>query len=107
MSTHNNRIEIDGSYTLADIKSDLLKIIEPHDGYMYNHKDVAHLRHLFISFLNDLRKAYRIREFNISNTEKGNAYTFDVEVRIHKTSASKKLKIHVGKFVHFRNFENV
>ena len=103
MSTQDNRIAIGGSFSLQDIKYDLLKIIEPHDGYMYNGKDVSHLRHLFICYLNDLRKAYKIREFNIDNTEKGNAYTFDVEVKISKDRTSKKLKIHVGKLVHFRD----
>ena len=102
MSTED-RVNVQGTYTLADIKYDLLKIIEPHDGYMYNHKDVAHLRHLFITYLNDLRKSYKIREFNIDNTEKDGAYTFDVDLRIQKERANKKIKIHVGKLVHFRD----
>lgn len=102
MSTED-RVNVQGIYTLADIKYDLLKIIEPHDGYMYNHKDVAHLRHLFITYLNDLRKSYKIREFNIDNTEKDGAYTFDVDLRIQKERANKKIKIHVGKLVHFRD----
>jgi len=102
MST-DTKLTINGTYTIQDIKYDLLKIIEPHDGYMYNGKDVAHLRHLFICYLNDLRKAYKIKEFNIENTEKDNAYTFDVDVRIQKDRTSKKLKIHVGKLVHFRD----
>lgn len=105
MSTETNRLTISGTYSLQDIKYDLLKIIEPHDGYMYNHKDVGHLRHLFISYLNDLRKAGKIKEFNIDNTEKDNAYTFDIDVRIQRDRASKKIKVHVGKLVHFRDFE--
>jgi hypothetical protein len=103
-TTDNNRITISGIYTLADIKYDMLKIIEPHDGYMYNNKDVSYIRHLFICYLNDLRKAGKIREFNIDNTEKDNAYTFDVDVRIQRDRAPKKIKIHVGKLVHFREF---
>ena len=102
----DNRVSIQGTYTLADIKYDILKIIEPHDGMMFNHKDVSHLRHLFICYLNDLRKAYKIREFNIENTEKKAAFTFDVEVKFQKDRTPKKLKIHVGKLEHFRDFEN-
>jgi hypothetical protein len=105
MSTITDKFEISGTFTIQDIKYDLLKIIEPYDGYMYNDKDTSYLRHLFISYLNDLRKAYKLREFNVSNTNKDNAVTFDIEVRIHKDRSPKKLKIHVGKLVHFRDFE--
>jgi len=88
---------ISGYYTLHDIKFDLLKIIEPYDGYMFNRKDTEHVRGLFNNFLSDLRRAYKLREYNIYTTVKDNAITFDVTVKIHKDRAVKKLKIHVGR----------
>tara|TARA_R110000851_G_scaffold210900_1_gene363444 strand:+ start:146 stop:541 length:396 start_codon:yes stop_codon:yes gene_type:complete len=88
---------ISGYYTLHDIKFDLLKIIEPYDGYMFNRKDTEHVRGLFNNFLSDLRRAYKLREYNIYTTVKDNSITFDVTVKIHKDRAVKKLKIHVGR----------
>lgn len=88
---------IHGYYSLQDIKYDLLKIIEPHDGYMFNRKDTEHVRGLFNSYLGDLRRAYKIREYNIYTTVKDNAITFDVSIKIHRDRATKKLKIHVGR----------
>lgn len=92
-----SQYNIGGIYTLQDIKFDLLKIIQPYDGYMFNKKDTDRVKSLFISFLSDLRSSYKIREFNIRDTEKENAITFDIEIRIHKDRSPKKLKIHVGK----------
>ena len=89
-----------GYYNINDIKYDLLKIIAPHDGYMYNRKDTDKVRSLFESFLGDLRKAYKIREFVIRDTEKDNAITYDLEIRIHKDRSPKKLKIHVGRLLY-------
>jgi hypothetical protein len=60
---------ISGYYTLHDIKFDLLKIIEPYDGYMFNRKDTEHVRGLFNNFLSDLRRAYKLREYNIYTTK--------------------------------------
>lgn len=88
---------IHGYYSLQDIKYDLLKIIEPHDGYMFNRKDTEHVRNLFNEYLGDLRRAYKIREYNIYTTVKDNAITYDVSIKIHKDRAFKKLKIHVGR----------
>lgn len=93
----SGQYSIGGIYTLQDIKFDLLKIIQPYDGYMFNKKDTDRVKSLFISFLGDLRGSYKIREFNIRDTEKENAITFDIEIRIHKDRSPKKLKIHVGK----------
>lgn len=95
-----NTYTIGGIYTLQDIKYDLLKIIAPHDGYMYNNKDTAKVRSLFNSFLGDLKKGYKIREYEIRDTEKENAITFDIEIRIHKDRSPKKLKIHVGRLLY-------
>lgn len=98
-----SKVQIYGIYTLQDIKYDLLKIIEPHDGYMYNQNTTDQVTGLFSAFLDDLRINGRIREFEITATDKENAVTFDIIVRIQKDRSPKKLKIHVGRLVHFRD----
>lgn len=85
-----------GSYSIADIKYDLLKIIQPYDGMMYNRKDTDKLRQVFDAYLGDLRRADKIREYNIYYTVKENAITFDIGVKIQRDRTPKKLKIHVG-----------
>tara|TARA_B100001248_G_scaffold262730_1_gene261804 strand:+ start:23195 stop:23611 length:417 start_codon:yes stop_codon:yes gene_type:complete len=92
--------QIPGIYTLQDIKYDLLKIIEPHDGWMFNEKDSDRVKALFESFLGDLQGSRKIFNFTIQVTEKENAYTYDVQIKINKDRSPKKLKIHVGKFVY-------
>lgn len=94
---------IGGIYTLQDIKYDLLKIIEPFDGEMYNAKETQKVTSLFNAFLGDLQKAYKLREYSIETTDKNNAVTFDIVIRIHRDRSPKKLKIHVGRMVHFRD----
>ena len=94
---------IGGIYTLQDIKYDLLKIIEPYDGYMYNQNSTNEVVRLFNAFLGDLKNAHRIREYEITATDKDNAVTFDIVIRIQKDRSPKKLKIHVGRLVHFRD----
>lgn len=88
---------ISGSYNLQDIKHDLLKIMKPYDGYMYNNKDTETVSRLFSSFLGDLKTAHRIYAFNIECSDKENAVTFDISVQIHRDRTPKKLKIHVGR----------
>jgi len=88
---------IGGHYTLQDIKYDILKMIAPYDGYMYNETETSKVTGLFNSYLGDLQKAHKIREFDITNVDKENAVTFDIVIRIHKDRAPKKLKIHVGR----------
>ena len=39
-----------GYYNINDIKYDLLKIIQPYDGYMYNEKDTNKLINIKIFF---------------------------------------------------------
>jgi hypothetical protein len=94
---------IGGIYTLQDIKYDLLKIIEPFDGEMYNATETQKVISLFNAFLGDLQKAYKLREYSIETTDKNNAVTFDIVIRIHRDRSPKKLKIHVGRMVHFRD----
>ena len=95
-NTPNTPYIIGGTYSLQDIKYDLLKIIEPHDGYMFNKKDTDNVRSLFISYLGDLQRSGKLREFNIYTTVKDTAITFDVSIKLHRDRAAKKLKIHVG-----------
>ena len=91
---------IAGVYSIQNIKYDLLKIIEPHDGYMFNRKDTDKVRSLFISYLGDLRNSKRIYEYHIYSIIKQNAITFDVSIKLHKDRSAKKLKIHVGTLQH-------
>lgn len=93
-------IQIQGIYGLQDIKYDLLKMIEPFDGYMYNTVETDRVLQLFSSYLYDLQDAWKLREFQIEVIEKDNAITFDIDIRIHRDRAPKKLKIHVGRLVH-------
>jgi hypothetical protein len=93
-------IQIQGIYSLQDIKYDLLKIIEPFDGYMYNNVETERVVHLFSAYLTDLQHAWKLREFQIDVIEKDNAVTFDIDIKIHRDRSPKKLKIHVGRLVH-------
>lgn len=93
-------IHIQGIYSLQDIKYDLLKIIEPFDGLMYNHVETARVVQLFSCYLADLQQAWKLREFQIDAIEKDNAVTFDIDIKIHRDRSPKKLKIHVGRLTH-------
>ena len=86
-----------GYYNINDIKYDLLKIIAPYDGYMYNEVETNKLISVFNSYLGDLKRSYKIFSFEIANTEKENAITFDIQIKMQKDRSPKKLKIHVGK----------
>lgn len=94
---------IGGIYSLQDIKHDILKIIEPFDGYMYNQKETESIKSLFIKFLGDLKRSSRLHEYSIENTDKDKAVTFDLTIRLHRDRSPKKLKIHVGKLIHYRD----
>lgn len=96
----SNRYRITGQYNINDVKYDLLKIIQPHDGFMHNEKDVDRIRTLFVHYLNDLKHSWKIFGFDIDHIEKDNAFTYDVQVQMHRDRSPKKLKIHVGKLVY-------
>jgi len=98
-----DKYRISGHYNINDVKYDLLKIIQPFDGYMFNHKDVSAIRSLFIAYLNDLRGSYKVFGFDVASTEKQNAFTFDIQVQMQRERSSKKLKIHVGKLAYKSN----
>lgn len=83
--------------SLNDIKYDLLKIIEPWDGLLES-RNPRPVRRLFTAYLNDLQKEKMIYDFSIDTTDRDNAFTFDVNVKISPTRSPKKLKIHVGTF---------
>lgn len=86
-----------GYYNINDVKFDILKIIAPFDGYMYNQTDVDQVTNLFNVYLGDLKRSNKIFSFVINVTEKSNAFTFDIEVKMQKDRSPKKLKIHVGR----------
>ena len=65
-----NYFKLMGYYNINDIKYDLLKIIQPYDGYMYNEVETNKLISVFNSYLGDLKRSYKIFSFEIANTEK-------------------------------------
>jgi hypothetical protein len=83
--------------SVNDIKYDLLKIIEPYDGLLERGKSKP-VYHLFVTYLNDMRKEGTIREFNVSSSARESATTFDVSIKVSADRTPKKLKIHVGVF---------
>lgn len=91
---------IQGNFNINDIKHDLLKIIQPYDGYMYNEKDTTKVVRMFNSYLNDLKFSHKLFSYNVQASEKDNAVTLDVHVTMQRDRSPKKLKIHVGKLTY-------
>lgn len=85
------------SISLNDIKYDLLKIMEPWDCILEKEKPRP-VRSLFVAYLNDLQKDKLIYDFSIDTSDRENAFTFDVNIRMSAIRSPKKLKIHVGTF---------
>lgn len=85
--------------SLNDIKFDLLKIIEPWDGLLSEGKS-SPVRRLFVTYLNDLQKDRSIADFAIDTSNRENAVTFDINIRMAIGRSPKKLKIHVGTYQH-------
>lgn len=83
--------------SLNDIKYDLLKIIEPWDGVLEPNKPRP-VRSLFVAYLNDLQREKMIYDFSVDVTDRDNAFTFDINVKMAPNRSPKKLKIHVGIF---------
>ena len=108
MSTENNKevkkferkeesvalryFRMSGFYNINDIKYDLLKIIQPYDGYMYNEKETNQLISVFNFYLGDLREARKIYSFEIVPTEKENAITFDIQIKCKRILVQKNLR---------------
>lgn len=85
--------------SLNDIKYDLLKIIEPHDGWLSPGKTKP-VRKLFIQYLLDLQHSNLIHDFNIETADRGSTMTFELAIRLAYGRAPKSLKIHVGVYEH-------
>ena len=82
---------------INDVKYDLLKIIEPWDGILEQEQS-GPVYKLFSSYLHDLRREGKIKEFNIYSSNRNTAITYDVAVKFSAERSPKKLKIHVGTF---------
>lgn len=91
---------IQGYYNINDVKFDLLKIIQPFDGYMFNDKDTGRLVRLFKNYLSDLRYSHKIYGYEVFASNKNNTVTLDVQVTMQRERSPKKLKIHVGKLIY-------
>lgn len=87
------------SISQADIKYDLLKIIEPYDGVMTK-KDNKKVFDLFNSYLGDLRADRHIKDYTIYYNFKDNSMAYDVGIKLSNERSPKKLKIYVGLFSH-------
>lgn len=91
------RYRIPGIFSIQDIKFDILKIIEPYDGYMFNKKDTDRVRSIIESYLSDLYHSRKIMSSNINTSVKDTTITYDILVKISQDKSPKKLKIHVGR----------
>lgn len=85
--------------SLNDIRYDLLKIIEPHDGWLSPGKTKP-VRRLFIQYLLDLQHAKLINDFNVDSTDRGATMTFELSIRMTLGKPPKTFKIHVGVYEH-------
>lgn len=107
MTTTDQPYRLTGHYNINDVKYDLLKIIQPYDGYMFNNKETDRVLSLFNSYLGDLRSSDKIFQYNIETTDKENAITYDIHVQMQRDRSPKKLKIHVGKLTYPLKSEEV
>lgn len=85
--------------SINDIKWDLLKIIEPWDGVLMQNQWKP-IFNLFNAYLDDLKNAGNIREYSVIYSTRDNSITYDVNIKINMERSPKKLKIHVGTFMH-------
>ena len=92
MSTNNNDksasvnfFKLTGYYNINDIKYDLLKIIAPYDGYMYNEKETEKLLSVFGSYLGDLNVLLKYSHLKLSILKK--------KMQLHLIFKSKCKKI--------------
>ena len=88
-----NRISIN------DIKWDLIKIIEPHDGLLESQEHGGKIVYkLFNAYLRDLMHERKIQDYSIVSTMRDTAFTYDIAVKVSADRSPKKLKIHVGTY---------
>jgi len=86
-----------GRVNVNDIKWDLIKIIEPHDGLLATNEGSERIiRRLFNSYLSDLKYCKLIQSYDIQGMIRNTAITYDVTVKLSAERSPKKLKIHVG-----------
>lgn len=84
---------------INDIKYDLLKIAEPHDGYMTPELSSTDdlIVKLFKAYLADLRLQGYIHSYDVPSVAfKETSATYDVVVQITRDRTPKRIKIHVG-----------
>lgn len=98
MSTETDIRDIrQGRVSVNDVKWDLIRIIEPYDGVLAtNEGSEKTVRHLFNSYLRDLKYTRLISDYHISSQIRETAITYDVSVKMSEERSAKKLKIHVG-----------
>ena len=84
------------SLSINDIKYDLLKIAEIHDGVLQD--GLGHLAsNMFSRYLDDMKDMGHVFAYEITDVVlKEQSYTYDVNVQIAEDRTPKKLKIHVG-----------
>ncbi|MGY8867683.1 MAG: hypothetical protein ACKVJK_18930 [Methylophagaceae bacterium] len=80
---------------INDVKFDLLKIIEPWDGVLAQEQS-SPVYHLFNSYLGDLRKFGKIKEYQINSINRDTAITYDISVKfsIDRSPNSKSMLVH-------------
>ncbi len=85
--------------SINDIKWDLIKIIEPHDGRLENKQDGTKIvNNLFTIYLRDLQKERKIQDYSIISSLRDTAITYDIAIKLNADRSPKKLKIHVGTY---------
>lgn len=81
---------------INDIKYDLLKIAEIHDGLLQDGLGELPV-HYFNAYLSDMRNLNWIYDYQISDiTLKEQSYTYDINIQVTRDRTPKKLKVHVG-----------
>jgi len=81
---------------INDIKYDLLKIAEVHDGLLQDGLGELPLT-LFNAYLTDMCNLNWIYDYQISEIIlKEHSFTYDINIQITRDRTPKKLKVHVG-----------
>jgi hypothetical protein len=81
---------------INDIKYDLLKIAEVHDGLLQDGLGELPVK-LFNAYLSDMRNQNWIYDYQVTDvTLKEQSFTYDVNIQITRDRTPKKLKVHVG-----------
>lgn len=90
-----------GRASINDIKWDMIRIIEPYDGYLdTSDRSERQIRKLFSAYLGDLKTAGLINDYSVMSNIRDSAITYDVAIKMSEDRSAKKLKIHVGVYQH-------